>query len=226
MVKNALKSAPLLNALSAEEIKLIEEISIVRTYAKTHHIFLQEEPIQNVLFLFEGRVKIYRNDANGREQIVAIHTNGEMFPHVGFFREGGYPAFAQALEQCTLIIIPKKEFEKILIYNPDMSKKMFHVLGEKIVDLQKRLEAQILNNSYEQIIKLILRLGSDLGRKDSGGEIHVDLNITNQDLAKMIGSTRETISRTLSKLKKLGLLIETKEGYRYHPEKLMDELLL
>ena len=107
-----------------------------------------------------------------------------------------------------LVVVPIELFEKVLIENPELCIKVFKVLGEKIVDLQERLESQILNNTYEQIIKLLVRLGREHGKKLDNGKILLKGEFTNRDLANMIGTTRETVSRTLTKLKK-DHLIET-----------------
>ncbi|WP_153122528.1 Crp/Fnr family transcriptional regulator [Peribacillus tepidiphilus] len=221
----ALKNASLFNELSSSELKLIENISISKNFKKGEHIFFQGDPLVNVYFIQEGLVKVYRNDANGREQIVSILSKDELFPHIGFFRDGTYPAFAQAIEQTKMIRIPKNRFEEILIANPELCVKLFKVLGEKIIDLQTRLEAQILNNTYEQIIKLLIRLGESHGKNMKDGKVYLDVNVTNQDLAKMIGTSRESISRTFSKLKKQKLLFEEKSGYSFYPEGLLKELL-
>ncbi len=138
----------------------------------------------------------------GKEQIVSLLKKGDMFPHVGFFRKGGYPAFSEILENSILIVIPIAQFEKVLIENPDLCIKVLKVLGEKIIDFQERLESQILNNTYQQIIKLIIRLGKEHGQVLRDGSILLKSEFTNRDLARMIGTTRETVSRMLTKLKK------------------------
>ena len=89
-----------------------------------------------------------------------------------------------------------------MIENPELCIKVFKVLGEKIVDLQDRLESQILNNTYQQIIKLLIRLGKEHGKELNDGRVLLKAEFTNRDLANMIGTTRETVSRTLTKLKK------------------------
>ena len=63
------------------------------------------------------------------------------------------------------------QFEKVLLENPELCIKVFKVLGEKIVDLQERLESQILNNTYQQIIKLLIRLGKEHGKELNDGRI-------------------------------------------------------
>jgi CRP/FNR family transcriptional regulator len=225
-IEQFLSSYSLFRDLDDVEISKIADISTSRDWQKNSHVFLQGDPIENVYFINKGKVKIYRSDVNGREQIVNILKGGEMFPHVGFFRKGGYPAFAEVLEPSTLITVPISHFERVLIENPQLSIKVFKVLGEKIVDLQERLEAQILNNTYEQIIKLLIRLASNHGKKQEDGRVYLKAEFTNKDLANMIGTTRETVSRTLTKMKKENLVETDEKGNMILDlQVLLDELL-
>ena len=97
-IKDVLAKFSLFRDLSEQEIYKIVDISISREWNKGSHVFLQDEPLENVYFINEGKIKIYKTDVNGKEQIVSILKSGEMFPHVGFFRKGGYPAFSEVLE--------------------------------------------------------------------------------------------------------------------------------
>lgn len=172
---------------------------------------MQGDPLTNVYFIMHGKIKIYRTDLQGKEQIVNVLGENEMFPHQGFFRNDDYPAHAEVLDEATLIYIPIHQFEQFLISNPEVSVKVFRVLGDIIVDLQNRLEEQILYNTYEQIILLLLRLTKSHGKEIADGSFQITTPFTNRDLANMIGSSRETVSRTLTQLKKNNL-IETKSG--------------
>src|SRR3954454_5644620 len=201
-IKDVLAKFSLFQGLSEQEIYKIVDISISREWNKGSHVFLQDEPLENVYFINVGKIKIYKTDVNGKEQIVSILKSGEMFPHVGFFCKGGYPAFSEVMENSVLVVVPISQFEKVLLHNPELCIKVFKVLGEKIVDLQERLESQILNNTYQQIIKLLIRLGKEHGKELNDGRVLLKAEFTNRDLANMIGTTRETVSRTLTKLKK------------------------
>ena len=211
-IKRVLGDFTLFRELNDFELTKIANISIAREWKKHSHVFLQGDPLENVYFIFDGRIKIYKSDISGKEQIVAIAKKGEMFPHVGFFRKGDYPAYAEVLEPTTLVAVPISKFEKVLIENPELCIKVFKVLGEKIVDLQNRLEEQILNNTYEQIVKLLIRLAQKHGIEQPDGTILLKSEFTNKDLANMIGTTRETISRTLTKMKKDELIEVDPEG--------------
>jgi CRP/FNR family transcriptional regulator, cyclic AMP receptor protein len=225
-IKKVLAEFTLFRELTDSELTKITDISIVRDWKKHSHVFLQGDPLENVYFIFDGKIKVYKSDINGKEQIVDIMKKGEMFPHVGFFRKGTYPAFAEVLEPSTLIAVPISQFENVLIENPELCIKVFKVLGEKIINLQDRLEEQILNNTYEQIIKLLVRLAQNYGKKLENNTIWLEAEFTNKDLANMIGTTRETISRTLTRMKRDELIELDDEGNMIlDPEKLLDEIL-
>lgn len=210
-VKDLLQQFPLFKHLTDEEMEPVLEIARNRMYRKGTHLFMQGDPLTNVYFIMHGKIKIYRTDLQGKEQIVNVLGENEMFPHQGFFRNDDYPAHAEVLDEATLIYIPIHQFEQFLISNPEVSVKVFRVLGDIIVDLQNRLEEQILYNTYEQIILLLLRLTKSHGKEIADGSFQITTPFTNRDLANMIGSSRETVSRTLTQLKKNNL-IETKSG--------------
>lgn len=212
-IQSLLQQFPLFKDLSDEEMMPIVNLAKSHKYRAGTHVFMQDEPLTNVYFIQKGRIKIYRTDLQGKEQIINILVSGQMFPHQGFFRKGNYPAHAQVLEDSSLILIPIQSFEEFLMKNPQVCIKIFRILGDLIVDLQNRLEEKILQNSYEQIISLLIRLASNYG-EEIGEQIFVIKNqFTNRDLANMIGSSRETVNRTLNQLKKKGLLRTDSAGH-------------
>jgi CRP/FNR family transcriptional regulator len=225
-IKQVLSKFSLFRDLSDEELTTVVNISISREWKKGSHIFLQDEPLENVYFVYEGKIKIYKSDINGKEQIVSILEKGEMFPHVGFFRKGGYPANSEVIQDAVLVVVPISQFENLLIENPELCIKVFRVLGEKIVDLQERLEEQVLNNTQEQIIKLLVRLGKKHGQALADGKLKLKGEFTNKDLANMIGTTRETVSRTLTKMKKDGKIsVDAKGNMIFDPDDLLEEII-
>ncbi len=212
-VKELLQRFPLFQNLTEFEMEPVLRIAKNRTYRQGTHIFMQGDPLTNVYFIHHGKVKIYRTDLQGKEQIVNILSRGEMFPHQGFFRNDNYPAHAEVMEDSVLIYIPINEFEEFLISNPEVCIKIFRVLGDKLVDLQKRLEEKILHNTYEQIILLLIRLAKNHGIRLSNDEVKLSTQFTNKDMANMIGSSRETVSRTLTQLKKKGFIQTVEDGH-------------
>ncbi len=220
-----LHNLPLFQGLSEEELLTISDLAKTRYYKTGVHIFMQEDPVENVYFLHEGIVKVYKTDINGKEQIVNILQPGNMFPHQGFFRKGTYPAHTIVMEDAVVTNIPIHEFEQFLIQHPNITIKIFRMLGEIIVDLQNRLEEKLLHDTYEQVILLLLRLAKNHGKSFDDDRVLLTTSFTNQELANMIGSTRETINRTLNKLKKKGLVsINDKHYLVLNSNRLKEEL--
>ena len=223
-IRKQLKEVPIFKELSQDELNPIVEIAQPRFFKNKMYAFMQGDPLDRVFFIHSGKVKIYKTDSSGREQIVSVLESGEMFPHAGFFRNGQYPAHAEIMEDTQMIIVPISKFEEILVAYPELSIKLFRVLGEKIVDLQARLEEQILHNTYEQIIMLLLRLCKTNGEKREPG-FKLTTHFTNKEFANMIGPSRETVSRTINHLKKKDYLSLDPDGfYLIDHEKLHQEL--
>ncbi|MBI0576082.1 Crp/Fnr family transcriptional regulator [Neobacillus cucumis] len=209
-----LSAVPIFKELTAAELAPFVEIAQARFYKHKMYVFMQDDPMDRVFFIHSGKVKIYKTDFSGKEQIVSVLEPGEMFPHAGFFRKGTFPAHAEIMEDSNLIVIPIDKFEEILISYPELCIKLFKVLGEKIVDLQNRLEEQILHNTYEQIVLLLIRLCKSNGEKIDD-QFKLTTQFTNRELANMIGTSRETVSRTINQLKKKEFIFLDDDGYYF-----------
>lgn len=216
-----LRGFPLFKDLTDSELISIKALLRMNSYKKGEHVFFHEDPLKCIYFIEHGSVKIYKNDINGKEQIVNVLTRGEMFPHQGFFQRSYYPANAIAMEQVKLFYLPIQSFEALLLEQPSLSVKLIYMLGNLIVDLHNRLEEQILHSSFEQIVMLLLRLSEKHGVASDSQWITLNQFFSNQEMANMIGASRETISRTMSQLKKKDAIKKENTGYlSIQPEKL------
>lgn len=213
VMQEFLKQFTIFKNLSPSEMEPIIDIANSRKYKPGKIVFMQHEPITDVFFIQSGKVKIYKTDYDGREQLFRVLQQDDMFPHQGFFRKGNYPAHAEIMEETVLVNIPILSFENFLLTNPQICIKMFEVLGEIIVDLQNRLEEKILYSVYDQIVLLLLRLARDNGELMADNIYRLTISLTNGELANMIGSSRETVSRTLTKLKNQELISQDIHGF-------------
>ncbi|MBW7649897.1 Crp/Fnr family transcriptional regulator [Anoxybacillus sp. ST4] len=210
-VKERLKAISLFSNLSDQELDAIVHIATVRTYKPKTLAFMQGDPLDRVFFIARGMVKIYKTDTNGKEQIVSLLQEGDMFPHTGFFRRGAYPAHAEMMSETTLIVIPIEQFEQTLICYPQLCVKLFRVMGEKIIELQTRLEELAFHNTAEQLARLFIRLAKTNGTYVNG-RYRLKAPLTTRELANMIGTARETVSRALSQLKQQDIVTTDEDG--------------
>ncbi|WP_240666768.1 Crp/Fnr family transcriptional regulator [Longirhabdus pacifica] len=204
-MREHLKRIPLFHNLSEGECAEIERITYYKTFNKKSVVFMQDEERTSVFFIVKGVIRIYKIDDEGNEQVIAFLTDGEMFPHTGFFDQSPYPATAEVMDETTLLSIPITAFESVLEKFPQIAIKVMRVMGKKIRDLQQQMKHLISNDTTAMICAAILRLAKDHG-KEVENTIVVELPITHQHLANMIGVARESVTRTMNQLKQDNVL--------------------
>ncbi len=192
---------PLFKDLSPQELETVEQITISRFYRKKSLIFSEGSEKEAVYFIQDGLIKTYKTDENGNEQIVSLLRSGDMFPHVGFFNTEPYPATAEALVDTHLIAIPVRSFEHLLISTPTIAIKVMAVMGNKIRELQVKLQELTGQDVQYRFLSFLLQLVEKDGKAE-GESIHIKLPMTHQEFANSIGTTRETVTRLMNQLRK------------------------
>lgn len=214
-LKTKLKRHGLFVDLPEEVLADLETNAHIKTYQKGEHIFYHGGNQLAVYFIIGGIVKIYRTDAKGREQIISVLNKGELFPHTGFFHRVSYPGNALAVQDAELVYFLLEDFENLILKHAELCVRLFRMLEKKIMELQNRLEDQILNNSYEQVVKLLLRLTEQYGEGIDGEKARLKIPLSHKELAQIIGTTRETVSRTFSRLKRKKIIFHDESGAFY-----------
>ncbi|WOV88942.1 Crp/Fnr family transcriptional regulator [Sporosarcina oncorhynchi] len=224
-IESILKNTMFFRDLSNQELTLFLPILNKKKLLDKTNLFLQGDPITNVYIATAGKIKIFRHDPSGKEQVLHFKQVGDLFPHVGFFRRGQYPANAQAIEDSEVYTVSIKDFEQVLLDNPSLFIKLFRVLGDQIVNLQQRLEEMALRSANERILLLLVRLCETHGTIVKDGWIKLNTRFKNADLANMIGTTRESVNRMISHLRKEDAVIIEDGEYLVYVDKIKDELL-
>lgn len=214
-----LQRVPLFSELNHEEISRLSMITSERIVNKKQFVFMEGEKREAVYFIRSGVVKTLRVDENGNEQVINLLQPGEMFPHVGFFDEGPYPSTAEAIQEAHLLVIRVDDFNELLMEYPRIAIKVMKMMGHQITQLAKRIQEFISDDVQHRIIHTLLRMAGKSINED--GSASIDMPITNQDLANMVGTSRETINRIFNQLKKDGI-IEANRKRIYIPN--IDEL--
>ncbi|MCY9339142.1 Crp/Fnr family transcriptional regulator [Bacillus haynesii] len=210
-----LKQFMIFSGLNDEEFKQIEQIAVKRTYQPRMFVFMEGEEREAVFFIKSGLVKAFKIDEDGNEQVISILQNGDMFPHVGFFDRSPYPATAEAVQETELIVIRIADFNELLMKFPEMTIKVMQIMGKKILDLQERIQGFISKDVQHRLTHVLMKLAAEHGIPQEKG-VYISLPITNQDFANMVGTSRETINRTLNELKKKNLLTADRSGIFIH----------
>ncbi|WCK55829.1 Crp/Fnr family transcriptional regulator [Aneurinibacillus sp. Ricciae_BoGa-3] len=198
-----LAEVPLFAGLHAEDRDKVASVMSSKTIKKREILFNEGEPCSAIFLIQTGRIKVYKTTWDGRDQIVNLLSDGEMFPHVGMFGGSPYPATAEAMEDCRLYSINVEELTRMLLSNPELGIRMLRVFEDKIRTLQSRLSDVLSKDMTDKIMNTLTSLASTNGIDNPEG-CRIDMELTQQDVANLVGTTRETASRVISQLKKEG----------------------
>ena len=179
----------------------IDRLIMERTYQKGRIIFVEGEPGEAVFFLKSGRVKISKQSEDGREQILHFIHPGEVFAEVVLFDGGPYPATAEATEDSKIGLIRNSDMERITLENTGIALGMLKIMARRLRMAQKQINELALMDTSRRMASTLLFLAAEQGIACPGGTA-IDMSLTNQDLANLIGTSRETANRILGDMRR------------------------
>ncbi|MEJ2109473.1 MAG: Crp/Fnr family transcriptional regulator [Acidobacteriota bacterium] len=187
-----IRTVPLFSTLTDEEFHSQEHIFILRSYRRNQVIFMEEETGNYMYLVLSGKVKVAKTSASGKETILAIHKTGDFFGEMSLLDGQTAPATVSAMEDAKIISVSGTDFHKYLMHNEKVLLQIIHVLCAR---LRAVWQTQSLSSSKAdaRIRMGIYQLAKKHGVQDAHGTI-IDLKITHQELAEMVGTSRETVT--------------------------------
>jgi CRP/FNR family transcriptional regulator len=176
----------------------------MREYSRGEAIVAPGPQADAILFVKAGRIKISTYSADGKEQILALLARGDLFGelvHTGL----PAPAHAKALDHAVVCSIERALFEDIVRNAPDVALKVIQAVARRLRAAEQEIEDLALRDVPARLASLLLRLAEGYGEEDERG-IRLSFRLTHQDLAHMIGSTRETVTMIMSRFRDGGLI--------------------
>jgi CRP/FNR family transcriptional regulator len=196
-----LKQISIFSQLKEEFLMKIDSISIMRNYTKGRIIFMEGEPGEAFYYIKSGLVKISKVSSDGREHILHILNEGHVFAEVTLFNNTSYPATAEVLEEAQIGMIKNSDLQKLIIENPEISLELIKYLNHRLIEAQNKVRNLALYDTFGRTAQALVKLSEDHGKKTTAG-IELDLGISRQELANIVGTTRETVIRVLAAFKK------------------------
>lgn len=196
-----LKQISIFSQLRDEYLQKVDSISISRNYAKGRIIFMEGEPGEAFFYIKSGLVKISKLSNDGREHILHILNEGHVFAEVTLFNNASYPATAEVLEDAQIGMIKNRDLEKLMVENPEISLELIKYLNNRLIEAQNKVRNLALYDTFGRTAQALVKLAEDYGKKTREG-IELDLNLSRQELANIVGTTRETVIRVLAAFKK------------------------
>ncbi|WP_333593726.1 Crp/Fnr family transcriptional regulator [Anaerospora hongkongensis] len=197
-----LKKMPVFADLPDAQLKDLYQITTERKYRKGSVIFLEGEQGEGFHYLQSGKVKIVKMTDDGREHIINILSPGDLFAEVLLFNNRDYPATAIAVEDSKVGVIKNTDLERLILGNNLLALQLIKALSQRLLFAQQKIKNLALHDVTARTAETLLRLGTEHGRILTNGQIEITLDLSRQDLASLVGTTRETVTRTLSSLKK------------------------
>ena len=196
-----LKQISIFAQLKEEFLQKIDDISILRNYPKGKILFMEGEQGEAFFYIKSGLVKISKLSSDGREHILHILNEGHVFAEVTLFSNCDYPATAEVLEDAEIGMIKNIALEKLILETPEISLELIKYLNKRLIEAQNKVRNLALYDTFGRTAQALVKLAEDYGKKTTVG-IELDLNISRQELANIVGTTRETVIRVLSAFKK------------------------
>ncbi len=203
-----LKKIELFKNLSDDELKELDPYLIRESVQKRKEIFTEGDQPEWFYIVSKGKIKITKLSHEGKEIILELISPTDIFGGVAVLRNFPYPANSVAMEDSEVLKISRKNLMRLVDRFPNLMYCIALQLGDRMKSSYDTLKNIALERVEARIAALLLKLSNKVGGKTKEG-IVIDMRLTKQDVADMVGTTVETSIRTFSKFKKQGLLTDT-----------------
>lgn len=200
-VAKQLQTIPLFRDLTAENHQQLASIVMQRSYEKNQTIFAEGDDGEGFYVVMTGRVKIFKISREGKEQILHIFGSGEPFGEVAVFAGEHFPAHAQAMEVSRLFFFPRTAFIDLIQKNPSLAMNMLAILSRRLRRFTVLVEDLSLKEVPGRLSAYLLYLSETRNR-----ERNLMLDISKSQLASLLGTIPETISRVLARMSSEALI--------------------
>ncbi len=218
-----LKNTKLFQDLTPDELEKITRITPYKRFEAGEIIYHMEDPADALYFVRDGMVKISMYFPNGKEMILGLLGQYDIFGELLLLESERRPNQAEAVVDTTLIVMPEQEFQRLLQQHPAIAMKFIQVMSTRLWQAQQWQAEVGAFDAPGRLANLLLRLAQDFGADSDRGTV-IDLNLTQQDLAKMIGATRETVSHCLARLLEYGAVRRRRAPITVNTDKLQQFL--
>ncbi len=192
---NLISAIPLFNGLPGEQLDAIQKIALEKRYNKGQTIFSEGDKTTGFFVIVEGRVKIYKVSSEGKEQILHIFEAGQSFGEVTVFTGQQMPANAQTLAKTHLLLFARNAFVDLVTSNPSLALNLLAIMSKKLRQFAAQIENLSLKEIPARLASYLIYLSEEQGTEDA-----VVLNVSKGQLASLLGTIPETLSRIFAKL--------------------------
>lgn len=195
-----LKNINILDGMDDAQMKMVEKITTMSRLGKHHIIYFPDQPSNNIFFLKEGHVKLYRLHEDGREIILDVLGPGEIFGELGFVEQGVRSEAAETLDDTLICTMTMKDFEHLLLHNPEFTLRLTKWIGLRLRRFEEKMSDMVFKDVTKRIISFLVRYAEDFGKMKEGA-VHVSSFLSHQEIAYLTAASRQTVTTVLNELK-------------------------
>src|SRR5579875_3744479 len=196
-MEDVLRSVPLFAALDAEAAAQLEAVLNRREVARGHVVFLEGEPGDRLFVVLEGKVKISRTSNDGRENLLAVLGPGEIFGELSLFDPGPRTATAAAVTESVIASLDHDDLRPLLQQRPEVALQLLQALARRLRRTNEAMADLVFTDVPGRVSKALLDLAKRFGEPDGVGT-RVTHDLTQEELAQLVGASRETVNKALS----------------------------
>lgn len=196
-----------LKGLGQSDLEEIEERSILNTYKKNQTIFLQGNSSHGIFCINSGKIKILMINKDGRESIVRLVSAGDVIGHRAVFSDEPYHASAVAIEDSVVCFFDKEFIFEIIKKHHSVAIELLAKLSQTVKSAEANIADFVYKNVRERLAGLLITLKKTYGVQELNG-IRLDIKLTREEMALMIGTTHETLVRLITELKDEGVIAQ------------------
>ena len=190
-----LRNVPLFSGLDEKQLSVLGRAIVRRSVGRNSKIIGAGDPTDSLYIVINGRLKVLMSNEQGREVIFSILGPGEYFGEMGLLDDSPRSASVVTLEACELLTISKTDFKRSLAENFELSLMVMRGLVKRLREADQKIGSLALMDVYGRVARLLLEMAEDID-----GEKVVVKKLSKQDIAKMIGASREMVSRVMKDL--------------------------
>ncbi len=193
-------------SLNDDVLHEVSEHKVSNTYKKGQTLFVQGNHPFGLYCITSGNIKVTKVGADGKESIVRLASKGDVLGHRSLFTKQHYMATATALEDSNVCFIDKKFIMKLVKKEPTVAMEVIEKLSTDMGAAESKLSSLHQKNVRERLAELLLLLKESHGVKEEDGLYRINLKLTREEMATMIGTANETLIRFISEFKNAGLI--------------------
>jgi len=200
-ITDQISTIPLFEGLPDDQLRELASIVVDSNYQRGQTIFSEGDDGAGFYVVVSGRVKIFKLSAEGKEQILHIFDDGEPFGEVAVFAGMQFPANAEAMEESRIFYFPRNALVDLIKKDPFIALNMLAVLSRRLRGFAALIDDLSLKEVPGRLAAHLLFLS-----EQKEGSTDLELSITKGQLASLLGTIPETLSRILTRMSKLGLI--------------------